>query len=84
MVPTQLDLTEDQVNALRLLSVQRGTSLPELVRESIDLLLSQQVLREQARASLVQRALSASGKFRSGRHDISEKHDEYLAEAYED
>jgi hypothetical protein len=79
MVQTQLDLTEDQVTALRLLSIQRGTSLSELVRESIDLLL-----REQARVSLVQRALSASGKFRSGRHDISEKHDEYLAEAYED
>ena len=78
MVPTQLELTEDQVNALRLLSVQRGASLSELVRESVDLLL-----REEAWAALVQRALNASGKFRSGRHDIGENHDEYLAEAYE-
>jgi Arc/MetJ-type ribon-helix-helix transcriptional regulator len=77
MVRTQLQLTEDQVNALRLLSSQKRKSMSDLVRESVDLLL-----REQARSSAVERALSAVGRFRSGKSDIGLNHDDYLAEAY--
>jgi Arc/MetJ-type ribon-helix-helix transcriptional regulator len=77
MVRTQLQLTEDQVTALRLLSSQKRKSMSDLVRESVDLLL-----REQVRSSAVERALSAVGRFRSGTSDISLNHDDYLAEAY--
>jgi Arc/MetJ-type ribon-helix-helix transcriptional regulator len=51
--------------------------MSDLVRESVDLLL-----REQVRSSAVERALSAVGRFRSGTSDISLNHDDYLAEAY--
>jgi Arc/MetJ-type ribon-helix-helix transcriptional regulator len=77
MVRTQLQLTEEQIRALRLLSMQQNKSMSELVRESVDLLL-----RKQARSSAVERALGAAGSFRSGKSDISLNHDSYLAEAY--
>jgi hypothetical protein len=78
MVRTQVQFTEDQINALRLLSSQQKKSMADLVRESVDLLL-----REQQRASVTQRALKAAGRFRSGKRDISANHDDYLAVAYQ-
>lgn len=77
MVRTQLQLTEDQARALRLLSGQKGKSMSDLVRESVDLLL-----REEARSSAVERALNAVGRFRSGKSDIALNHNDYVAEAY--
>jgi Arc/MetJ-type ribon-helix-helix transcriptional regulator len=79
MARTRVQLTQDQIDALRALSAQKQKSMSDLVRESVDLLL-----REQARLAMVERALSAAGRFRSGRHDISVNHDDYLAEAYEE
>jgi hypothetical protein len=79
MVRAEVQFTDEQIHALRLLSAQQKKSMEDLVRESVDMLL-----REQRRTSVVQRALKAAGKFISGKRDISSNHDDYLAKAYED
>jgi len=38
--------------------------------------------RKPSRQELMRRALEVAGKYRSGHHDIAERHDDYLAEAY--
>ena len=80
MVRTQIQLTEEQSNALKKLSSQRDISMAELIRQVIDLYLrSCATIRQEERR---QRAIKAAGQFRSGQTDLSEKHDVYLAEVY--
>jgi hypothetical protein len=80
MVRTQVQITEQQAAQLRKRAADEGTSLAEIVRRSIELYLraSGAVADRERR----QRALRASGRFRSGKRDLSERHDKYLAEAY--
>ncbi|MDR7566038.1 MAG: CopG family transcriptional regulator [Armatimonadota bacterium] len=80
MVRTQIQLTEEQVAALRRLSAERGVSMAELVREALDAMLRTHVgpSWEERR----KRALAAVGKFASGRRDVSIHHDRDLDEAY--
>ena len=80
MVRTQIQLTEDQVRALKSLAQARGVSLAELIRQSIDGLLAAQPGFD--RSARKRRALAVAGKFRSDVTDLSAHHDEYLAEAY--
>jgi Arc/MetJ-type ribon-helix-helix transcriptional regulator len=79
---TQIQLTERQTEHLRRLSAERGVSMSTLVRQAVDLLLQS---RGQAdRETLWRRAMTAAGSFNSGLTDVSEKHDEYLTDAYDD
>lgn len=80
MVRTQVQLTEVQVKRLKALASQRGVSVAELVRESVDRHLSTALTL----SGLRERAISAIGGFRSDSRDTSENHDKYLAEAYAD
>ena len=80
MVRTQIQLTEDQVQALKSLASARRVSLAELIRQSIDGFLSAQQVFD--RSERKRRALAVVGKFRSDVTDLSVRHDEYLAEAY--
>ena len=77
MVRTQVQFTEEQYRALKEEAHQMKLSLSEAVRGAVELWLSR---RE--RALRVQRSLASIGRFRSGRSDISERHDSYLADAY--
>lgn len=83
MIRTQIELTEQQADALRELSGREQVPLSELVRRSIDRMLcpvepaSGDQLQERRR-----RALSAVGRFASGRPDGSERHDELAADAF--
>ena len=80
MVRTQIQLTEAQAEALRRLSSDQGVSLAELIRRAVDHLIGQNPGQaEQARA----RAVAAVGRFESGLHDVSRRHDEHLAEAFD-
>ncbi len=80
MVRTQVQLAEDQLEALRRLSAESGRSIAELVRLGVQLYLSsQQGLNADEQ---VGRALAAVGRFSSGAKDVSANHDRYLAEAY--
>lgn len=80
MIRTQVQLTEEQARTLKTLAVERGSSVAELIRQSVDnfILQSTGVSADERR----RRAIAAIGRYDSGRSDISTKHDEYLAEAY--
>jgi hypothetical protein len=81
MIRTQVQLTEQQMKALRQLSASTGKSIADLVRQGVDRYLSVQVgLSSQER---IERALRVVGKFRSGKSDVSTDHDRYLADAFQ-
>ena len=81
MVRTQIQLTEEQSKALKKMAAQRSLSMAELIRQGIDFYLRScgTISQEERR----QRAVKAAGQFHSGQTDLSEKHDQYLAEVYE-
>ena len=54
-------------------------SVATVVRDAVDLAYPEEA-EERRQAHL--RSLSAVGRFHSGKTDISERHDDYLAEAY--
>lgn len=80
MIRAQVQLTEEQLAALKGLAAASGRSVADLVREGVDLLL-----RSGGGAALEQRrarALGAVGQFASGHKDVSSEHDQHLAEAF--
>lgn len=79
MVRMQIQLTEEQADALRQLSASQGLSIAELVRQGVDLQLSRS--SPASRQDVIERAIHISGKFASGLKDVSVNHDRYLAEA---
>ncbi|MGQ9493279.1 MAG: ribbon-helix-helix domain-containing protein [Anaerolineae bacterium] len=79
MIRTQIQLTEEQMHRLKTLAAQRGVSLAQLIRESIDALATPAGSAEIRR----QRAIAVAGRFRSGKRDASSQHDRYLIEAWE-
>jgi hypothetical protein len=70
--PVQVYLREDQVKALRIVAERRGESMAALVREGVDRLLDELPPDEDP-------LLDILGLYDSGRGDLAEKHDEYLA-----
>lgn len=80
MVRTQIQLTEQQAKLLKVIASAQDISMAELIRQLID-----QGLQKPKVKSLENRrelALSAIGKFKSGKKDIAENHDAYLDEVY--
>jgi hypothetical protein len=66
---------------LKALAVEQGSSVAELVRQSVD-----SFLRQTAGATIEERrrrAIAAAGRFHSGRPDISVCHDDYLARDFD-
>lgn len=80
MVRTQIQLSEGQIAALKSQAVTEGVSMAELIRRGVDLVL--ETSGSGHRPERVQRAIAATGRFRSGMHDLSSNHDKYLAETY--
>ena len=90
MVRTMVQLTEEQLEALKALAKARKTSVAKLVRESV----SQYIVgapRELTHEEKRQRALKfirqiKAGKIKShdieGKKDVAINHDKYLAEIY--
>lgn len=77
MVRTQIQLTEEQAAALRMLSERQDVSMAELVRRAVD-----QLLRASGRASESEQqraALAFIGQFPDPAVDLSIRHDQYLA-----
>ena len=80
MVRTQIQLTEEQARAVKRMASAEGVSAAEIIRRAIGKIIrADKALDEGERHK---RALAIVGKFRSGKRDISGKHDEYLGEAY--
>ncbi len=80
MIRTQIQLNEEQSKTLKHLSSERHISMAELIRQGIDHYIHScgMVSPEERR----QRALNMAGQFHSGKKDLSENHDHYLAEDY--
>lgn len=80
MLRTQIQLTEEQARALKELAHREGKSVAELTRQAIDYWLRtfSPVSPDERR----RRAIRAAQGFHSGVADLSERHDEYLAEIY--
>jgi hypothetical protein len=76
---TQISLTPGQAQELRRLARKRKTSMAALIREAVD----RAYLPDSSTEARWHQALAAVGGFRSGRSDISERHDEELAEAFD-
>jgi Arc/MetJ-type ribon-helix-helix transcriptional regulator len=80
MVRTQIQLPEQQVALLKRLADQQHVSMAELIRRAVDLLTqSPDAISIKERK---ERALAATGRFHSGRGDLADRHDDYLAEAF--
>lgn len=75
----QIHLTEEQVEFLRRLASQRGVSMATDIREALDGAIA---VDELARRR--DRAVAAIGGFHSQFHDVSERHDDYLGDAFAD
>jgi predicted DNA-binding protein len=82
MIRTQIQLTEEQAQALRRLSADTGRSLADLVRQAVDLYLRTRKLPNLD--AVRERARQAAGKFSSGSGEGSVEHDRLLDEIYLD
>jgi len=71
-------MEEDQMNWLRAEASARGISISQLIREGI---ASFRAHEERFPEEKKKRALAAVGRFSSSLPDVSERHDDYLAEA---
>ncbi len=82
MIRTQIQLEEAQYRALKERAARQRTSVAELIRRAVRAWLetSAEVSEEERR----RRAIAAAGQFRSGLGDLAEKHDEYLAQIYDE
>jgi len=80
MIRTQVQLTEEQARALKEIAHRENASIAELTRRAIDLWL--QTTSAISMTERRRRALAVVGRFRSGQSDVSERHDDYLSEAY--
>ena len=80
MVRTQIQLTEEQARKVKKIAASRGVSMAEVIRDAVEEAIRSNAgtLSEERRT----RALEIAGKFRSGKKDVSKKHDAYLAEAW--
>ena len=81
MVRTQIQLTETQARTIKKIARDQGTSIAEIIRRAVE-----NVVQASPRVSSqerVRRAVEIVGKFRSGKRNVSQKHDKYVAEAYE-
>jgi ribbon-helix-helix CopG family protein len=76
---TQISLTAGQARELRRLARKRGISMAALIREAVDRTYG----IGSADGVRWERALASIGGSRSDRSDVSERHDEHVADAYE-
>jgi hypothetical protein len=79
MLRTQIQIEEDQIKWLRDRAKERGVSVSQLIREGVDFYRKYE---DRIPEDKKKKALAAIGRYASGVSDISEKHDDYLAEAF--
>jgi post-segregation antitoxin (ccd killing protein) len=81
MIRTQIQMEDDQIEWLRAQARAQGVSVSQLIREGIALFRADQ---ERFPEGKKKKALAAVGRFSSNISDVSERHDDYLAEAFSD
>ena len=77
MVRTQIQLTDEQMRALKAMAAQRRVSMAEVIRQAVERMMAEDERKERWRG-----ALAIMGRHRSGLSDVSTNHDKYLAEDY--
>jgi hypothetical protein len=82
MIRTQIQLTPEQARALKKLAAKEGKPVAELIRLSVDTLLSSKGIVDPDEQR--KRAMAAAGKLQGGPQDISIEHDRYLTQAFEE
>lgn len=75
-----VQLTDEQLAALRELARREKVSIAEIVRQSVSQRMRGNIVL--SREERVRRALAVAGRYASGRGDVSKNHDRELAEAY--
>ena len=80
MVRTQIQLTAEQAKKVKKIAASRGVSMAEVIRDALEGAIRSEEIGVSAEKR--KRALKIVGKFRSGKRDVSRKHDAYLAEAW--
>ena len=80
MIRLQVQLEEEQLEALRRMAAAADRSLSDLVREGVDTLV--RTRGGVSRESVKGRSLAAVGRFHSGTSDLAREHDRHLAEAF--
>lgn len=78
MIRTQIQIEEEQMEWLKSKAREKGVSLSQLIRESLEHFREREKRVPEERK---RRALAALGRFSSGKTDVSERHDDYLCEA---
>lgn len=82
MVRTQIQLTDQQARAVKAIAAAQRISVAEAIRRAIDVMIqSRSAMDTEERR---RRALRIVGKFRSGKGNVSKRHDACLTEAYEE
>lgn len=80
MFRTQIQLTESQIRVLKRMAADRGVSVAELIKQSVEhFIRAERTANDHEQR---QRAIAAVGRFRSGRSDLATEHDRYLKEAF--
>lgn len=79
MIRTQIQITKEQSNKLKRLASRQGVSVAELIRNSIDKMISASNLPDQD--AMRRKAIEAAGKL-TGPNNLSVDHDIFLEEAY--
>jgi hypothetical protein len=79
MVRTQIQLTDEQAALLKEMAHENNESIAAIIRKALDQFLSKQ---QPNRRMLYRQALSAVGRYRTGVHDVSIQHDNYLEEEF--
>ncbi len=82
MIRTQIQLQEEQLRALKKIAAAKQSSIAELIRKAVDNIIETGATPDYEERR--KRAIKIAGKFRSGKHDVSLRHDEYLAKAYKE
>jgi Arc/MetJ-type ribon-helix-helix transcriptional regulator len=79
MVRTQIQLTEKQAEKLKRLASQRGTSMAEIIRHAVDLIIESPTAP--SADEIKQRAITAAGRFHAGTR-LARDHDDHLSDLY--
>ena len=85
MVRTMVQLTEEQVKALKAMAKSRKTSVAKLVRESVAFYVAsstQITLQERQKRARAIRSIAGKYDDIQGAKDLSTNHDKYLEEAF--
>ena len=82
MVQTQIELTEEQVKELEKIAAERGISMAELLRESVERTSVERTIEQRERNDQWRRALATMGRYRSGLKDVGRNHDKYFTRTF--